>query len=67
MISIYKIENTNIKPNDDYISAELRGLSSDVKPTEIANKKIDNGSMYLEIDTGKIFLYDLESQTWKEA
>ncbi len=67
MITIYKIENTKLKPNDDYISAELRGLSTDTKPTEISGKKIDNGSIFIEIDTGNIFFYDLENQEWKEA
>lgn len=66
MISLYKIENTKVKPEDDYISAELRGLSTDEKPTEINGKEIDNGSMFIEIDTGKFYLYDLESQEWKE-
>ena len=67
MVSIYKVENTNITPNDSYISAELRGLSTDEKPTEANGKKIANGSVFIEIDTGKLFFYDLDSQTWKEA
>lgn len=66
MISLYKVENTKLKPDDDYISAELRGLSTDTKPTEISGKKIDNGSVFIEIDTGAIFMYDLQSKTWKE-
>ena len=28
--------------------------------------KVDNGSTYIEIDTGKIYLYDLENEQWKE-
>lgn len=66
MISIYKIENTKLKPDDDYISAELRGLSTDTKPTEIGGKKIDNGSVFIEIDTGTVYFFDLDSKTWKE-
>ena len=67
MVSTYKIENTKIKPDGDYISVELRGLSTDEKPTEKDGKKIDNGSIFIEINTGKMFLYDLDSQEWKEV
>ena len=66
MISLYKIDNTKIKPNDDYISVELRGLSTDTKPSELNGKKIDNGSVFIEIDTGKIYFYDLQNNQWKE-
>ena len=66
MISIYKIDNTKIKPNDDYISVDLRGLSTDEKPTEINGKKVDNGSIFIEMDSGKIYFYDLENEQWKE-
>ena len=67
MISLYKVENTKLRPDDEYISAELRGLSGDTKPTEISGKKIDNGSIFLEIDTGKMYLYDLENEQWEEV
>ena len=30
-------------------------------------KIIDNGSVFIEIDTGKIFFYDLENEQWKVA
>ena len=62
MISLYKVENTKFKDDEAYLSAELRGLSTDEKPTETTYGKIDNGSIYLEIDTGKIYLYDLENE-----
>ena len=65
MISLYKIENTKLRPDSDYISVEIRGLSTDEKPTEIDGKKIDNGSAFIEIDTGNIHFYDLESEEWK--
>lgn len=67
MVSIYKIENTKVNPGGNLISAELRGLSTDEKPIEINRKKIDNGSVFVEIDTGKIFFYDLENEEWKEV
>lgn len=67
MISLYKIENTEIRPDADYISVELRGLSEDTKPTEYNGKKIANGSAFIEIDTGKVYLYDIESEEWNEV
>ncbi|MBR6907723.1 hypothetical protein IKN40_04455 [bacterium] len=65
MISLYKIENTKLRPDGDYISVELRGLSTDEKPTEWDGKKIDNGSAFVEIDTGDIHFFDIESKEWK--
>lgn len=67
MISLYKIENPKTKSDGEYISAELRGLSTDEKPTEVSGKKVDNGSAYIEINTGKVYLYDLENEEWKEV
>ena len=67
MISIYKTDNIKNKEQLRMMAGELRGLSTDTKPTTIGNFTIDNGSVFVEIDTGKIFFYDLESQTWKEA
>ena len=64
MITIYKIENTKIQQDDDIVLAELRGLSTDEKPTEIGERIIGNGSAFIEIDTQKIYFYDGESQEW---
>lgn len=55
MISLYKLENTFAKPSGTYKAVELRGLSTDTKPTEIGENKIDNGSIFVEIDTGKVY------------
>lgn len=65
MVSIYKNDNIKLTEEGEVISAELRGLSTDEKPTKIGNKVIDNGSVFIEIDTQKIFFYDLENQQWK--
>jgi len=67
MISIYDVRNNKIEPEDTKITVELRGLSTDTKPTEINGKTIDNGSTFIEIDTGKIYFYDLENEEWKEV
>lgn len=69
MITISKNENTKIKGEDRYILAELRGLSTDTKPVvydEDIDTYIDNGSIFIEIDTGKIFMFDLDNEQWKE-
>lgn len=66
MISIvktYTIVNENDKK---VITGELRGKSTDTKPTKIGESEVGNGSTYVEIDTGKIFFYDADSKTWKE-
>ena len=41
---------------------EFRGLSTDEKPIE----KIGNGSVFIEIDTGKVFMFDEQNKVWKE-
>lgn len=70
MVSIYEIKNTRTKVVDDeaqeYITVELRGLSDDDFPTQIGDKYVDNGSVYVEIDTGKLYFYNLDAQEWVE-
>ena len=73
MISLYKIESKKVTPSDNFkqgderISLEIRGLFSDTKPTTIGSKPIDNGSVFIEMDTGTVYLYDLENQEWNEV
>lgn len=47
---------------------ELRGTSTDKSSLtdKINGITIDNGSVFIEIDTGKIYMYNLEAQTWSE-
>ena len=72
MISLYKIESKKVTPSDNFkqdderLSLEIRGLSTDTKPTTIGSKPIDNGSVFIEMDTGTVYLYDLENQSWEE-
>lgn len=63
MITIYSQKDLD---NDGKMEVELRGLSTDQKPTIIKRATIDNGSTFIEIDTGKIYMYDLEHEQWKE-
>lgn len=41
---------------------EARGLSTDNKPTD----DICNGSMYIEMDSGKVYFFDAAGETWRE-
>lgn len=41
---------------------DVRCLSTDTKPTE----GIANGSTCIEINTGKLFIYDKNAITWHE-
>lgn len=41
---------------------ELRGLSTDTKPTNVGN-----GSIYIEIDTGSIYMFDAQNKQWNEV
>lgn len=66
MISIYKNNATISTENGETKGLELRGLSTDTKPTTLGDKPINNGAMFIEIDTGKLFLFDRDSNAWKE-
>ena len=66
MLTIRKEENQPLRGGEDSIFVEIRGLSTDDKPTEYYDKEIGNGSTYIEIDTGKIYMYDADTEEWKE-
>lgn len=66
MITIYRAETPRTDEDKEYKIVELRGLSTDEKPTEIGGKYIENGSQYIEMDTGKIYVYDLDNEQWRE-
>lgn len=66
MVSIYKTDKIRYEGTNKIIAGELRGLSTDPKPTQMGDIIIDNGSVFVEIDTKKLSFYDLDSQTWKE-
>lgn len=67
MISIIKTDNIKVKDDTETVTGEFRGLSTDTKPTEFNGKTVGNGSVFIEINTGKIFFFDADSETWKEA
>lgn len=46
-----------------YTIQQYQGLSSDTKPT---GNGVVNGSRFLEIDTGKTYMYDAAGAQWLE-
>lgn len=63
MVTIGKIgQNTNS------CTLELYGESTDTKPTDfIDGVQVINGSVFIEIDTGKGFLFDEQNRIWREV
>lgn len=44
---------------------DIKGKSSDTKPVSmIGSYKIKNGSTFYEMDTGNLFMYDEDTNTW---
>ena len=62
MVSIYKIRKNTL--GEETLQVELRGLSTDTKPTSLADGAIENGSVFIEIDTQNIYIYDGENNEW---
>lgn len=62
MISMLK---TDIIKNEEegkkIITGVLVGLSTDTKPI---NDETGNGSMFIEMDTNKIYFYDADNKKW---
>ena len=42
-----------------YDGYEIHGKSTDTKPTNVSN-----GATFLEMDTGKVYVYDKATTTW---
>ena len=57
---IVGLPNTQINNRNRYI--EAAGLSTDTKPTD----SIITGSLFFEVDTGKIYAFDEVSAEWTE-
>ena len=62
MVSIIKTDIIKNKEEGKLVVGQYVGLSTDNKPTE----NIGNGSIFIEIDTKKIYFYDEENSTWRE-
>lgn len=61
MISQWRVEQHSEESDD----IELRGLSTDTKPTTWEGKPVGNGSVFFELDTQKAYFFDADSSTWK--
>ena len=66
MVSLYKTYNTREEENKIYSVVDLRGLSDDSKPKVLENNvNVDNGSVFIEMDTQVIYMYDITgSGSW---
>lgn len=48
--------------------ASIKGKSTDMKPLVGDNGiPLTNGSLFIEIDTGKCYFFDEETQAWLEV
>lgn len=65
MVSIYQNNNLITNNKGEAKGLEFRGLSTDEKPTELDNQDIANGSVFIEIDTGDVYIFDAENKEWK--
>lgn len=62
MVSINKISNVD---GDNLFDFELKGLSTDEKPTQVGGKDIEVNSLFLELDTGDFYYFDGED--WQKV
>lgn len=62
MITVYRDNGLAMTTDGTLVEIEMRGLSTDEKPTE----NIVNGTVFIEIDTGKVYMFDAEGTEWKE-
>lgn len=67
MISIYQKNNSITRKGIETKEMEFRGLSTDTKPTELDGGSVTNGSVFIEIDTGAVFVFDENGQEWNEV
>lgn len=68
MVTIYsKINQYTNNDNRQVATYEFRGESTDTKPTMDGDVIVDNGSVFIEIDTGTVFIYSSNNQEWNEV
>ena len=64
MVTIVKTNYVTTDKSGKYFIGDLAGLAADDKPTEIEDMKVGNGCTYMAVDTGDVYLYDLENEEW---
>lgn len=51
--------------HDKMCRFDLVGMAADEKPTgSYQNRRIQNGSSFLEMDTGTVYCYNAEEDSW---
>ena len=63
MVTIYDIKKNTLESTPK-LMVELRGLSTDTKPKILETGEVANGSVFIEIDTQDVYLYDGENESW---
>ena len=72
MLTIISSEKVKKLSSDGKVSnsegelVELRGDNVSEVPREINGKSIENGSIFIEMSTGKIYMYSGENRSWEE-
>jgi len=61
MISFIGADRARLGPDGETVTETYRGKSTDTKPTLQANR---NGSVFYEMDTKKVWMYDGDTLTW---
>ena len=59
---IRTIDSKHLSEYGDKHYVEAAGLSTDTKPT----LNLVTGSLFLEVDTGKVYVFDEVGGTWNE-
>ena len=67
MITVYRKNGLAMTEEGTLVEVEIRCNSLDTKPTTINESAIVNGTSLIEIDTGKLYLFDADSSQWKEV
>lgn len=62
MITVLRKNDISMQGNEREI--ELRGLSTDTKTTEIDSNKVPNGTKFIEMDTGDVYYFSIETEEW---
>ena len=64
MVTLNKIDKARTEAGKNYIVGEFYGLEEDDKPTVYDETYVDNGSVFVCVDTQNVYFYDLENETW---
>lgn len=61
MESIVRVGGSNVDRSGD-----LRGLTTDIKPTAANGYEVAHGTTWLNMDDGSCFMYNKNNDTWYE-